>query len=64
MTPMSEEMFQEEKERLHKIIDQLANELSNHNTELALLTKEKKDLQFIVDALDERVTDLEDKLEL
>jgi chromosome segregation ATPase len=64
MIPMSEERFEEEKDRLHKIIDQLANELSNQNTQLAILTKEKKDLQFIVDALDERVTDLEDKLEL
>ena len=64
MIPMSEERFQEEKEQLHKIIDQLANELSNHSTELTLLNKEKEDLQFTIDALEERVTDLEDKLEL
>lgn len=57
MIPITYEKFQEEKEQLHKIIDKLAEEIH------ALQTA-NKELQFIIDALDERVTDLEDKLEI
>lgn len=57
MIPISDERFQEEKEQLHKIIDKLAEEI--HTLQTA-----NKELQFIIDALDERVTDLEDKLEI
>jgi ubiquitin len=57
MIPITGERFQEEKEQLHKIIDKLAEEIHTLQTT-------NKELQFIIDALDERVTDLEDKLEL